>query len=112
MIKDMDEIFDFLANGKGSDSSFPYKFIAMKDDKLLQCGSGCTFDDELHILIQHIESSREIFRRHGDRIGFSHCADSKGLWMGFLASLYLSEKIKNISCSNAKTECTSMRRPK
>ena len=112
MIKDMDEIFDFLANEKGSDSSFPYHFIAMKDGKLLQCGSGCNFDDELNILIQHIESSREVFRRHGDRIGFSHCADRKDLWMGFLASLYCSEKCKDFDCSNAKTECTSIRRPK
>lgn len=109
MIKDMDEIFDFLKSGKGSNSSFPYKFIAMKDDRLLQCGSGCDFDDEMTMLIHHIESTREIFRRHGDRIGFSHCADRKDLWMGFLAALYLSE---DISCSNAETECTSMRRPK
>lgn len=111
MIKDMDEIFDFLKSGKGSNSSFPYKFIAMKDDKLLQCGSGCDFYDELYFLIKHIENCREVFRRHGDRIGFSHHADRKDLWMGFLAALYLSEETKNISCSDVETECTSMLRP-
>lgn len=112
MIKDMDEIFDFLKSGKGRDSSFPYQFIAMKDDRLLQCGSGCDFDDELTMLMLYIESIRETFRRHGDKIGLSHCADRKDIWMGFLAALYLSEEAKDISCSNAETECTSMRRPK
>lgn len=66
----------------------------------MQTGGGSTFNDELYMMLVHIESLREIFKRHGDEIGFKLDINNKEVWMGFLATLYLGA---DVDASNAKT---------
>lgn len=96
----MNDIFEFMRQEGSKNSNFPWHFIAIKDDTLVQTGGGSTFDDELYMMLIHIESLREIFKRHGDEIGFKLDVNSKKVWMGFLASLYLDV---DVDASHSKT---------
>lgn len=99
---------------KGEDAFF---FTALCDGRLAQAGRAASIEEEIHMLVLHMEAVRTLFVRHGKELGFDNDFSDPAEWMAFLTIMYMSTTANGMlqeafNGDSTQTRCIRMPRIK